>query len=139
MRIEGPSRRQPVSGKSGTYGPGAGRPLFSLGEGAPTSHTNAAHSVNAPTELDAILALQAVEDPLFAKRKAIKRGRTLLDNLEALKADLLLGRVSETRLERIIVLVRQAREQVDPALDAVIEDIELRALVELAKLGRFVS
>jgi hypothetical protein len=139
MRIEGPSRRPPVGGKSDIRGSGAGRPLFQIGEGPVASQTHAAHATNAPTELDAILALQAVEDPLFAKRKTVRRGRSLLDHLEALKADVVLGKVSEARLDRMLFLVRQAKEQVNPELDALIEDIELRVLVELAKFGKFVS
>ena len=139
MRIEGPYRRPPVGGKSAARGTGSARPLFTLDEGQPGAQTQAALATSAPTELDAIIALQAVEDPTYGKRKSVRRGRALLDNLEALKADLLTGTVSEARLDRLLALVRQARVQVDPELDALIEDIELRALVELAKLGRYVS
>jgi hypothetical protein len=139
MRIEGPYRRPPVGGKSGAGKTGAGRPAFTLDEGAPADRAAGSSAVSAPTELDAILALQAVEDPLQKKRKAVRRGNALIDNLEALQADLVLGKVSEARLDRMLVLVRQAREKTDPDLDALIEDIELRVLVELAKLGRFVT
>ena len=139
MRIEGPYRRPPVGKKSGAQGSSAGRPLFEIGESHPASRPDATQASSAPTEIDAILALQAVEDPTHGKRKAVKRGRALLDNLEALKAELLGGHVSEARLDRLLSLVRQAKDRVDPELDAVIEDIELRVLVELAKLGRYVS
>ena len=137
MRIEGPNRRSPVGGKSGAGKSGAGRPAFTISDPAASSKSAPGSAVSAPTELDAILALQAVEDPMQKKRRSVKRGRALLDNLEALKADLIVGKVSAARLERIVALVRNAREQVDPELDAVIEEIELRALVELAKLGKY--
>lgn len=137
MRIEGPYRRSQVGGKSGAGKSGAGRPAFTISDPSASDKSSAAGTVSAPTELDAILALQAVEDPMQKKRRSIKRGRALLDNLEALKADLVVGKVSAARLERIVSLVRHAREQVDPELDAVIEEIELRALVELAKLGKY--
>ncbi len=139
MRIEGPYQRRPVGGKSGTGRTGADRPIFSVNDTPATGHANAAHAVSAPTEIDAILALQAVEDPLARKRRQVKRGRALLDNLEALKADLIVGKVSADRLGRLLSLVRQAREDIDPELDAVIEEIELRALVELAKFGKYSS
>ena len=139
MRIEGPYRRPPVGKKSGAQGGSAGRPVFDVGDTHPASHPAATQASNATTEIDAILALQAVEDPTYGKRKAVKRGQALLDNLDALKAELLGGHVSEARLDRLLNLVRQARDRVDPELDAVIEDIELRVLVELAKLGRYVS
>ncbi len=139
MRIEGPYRRSQVGGKSGAGKSGAGRPAFSVSDPSAAEKPAAGNAVSAPTELDAILALQSVEDPTQKKRRSVKRGRALLDNLEALKADLIVGKVSATRLERIVALVRQAREQVDPELDVVIEEIELRALVELAKLGKYPS
>ncbi len=89
------------------------------------------------TGLEALLALQAVDDPLFAKRKAIRRGNGLLDALDAIKADLLVGRVSEGRLNQLMALIGLARERNLPELDAELDDIELRARVELAKFGRF--
>ena len=139
MRIEGPYRRPPVGKKSGTKGSSAGRPAFEIDDAQTASRPAATQASSATTEIDAILALQAVEDPTYGKRKAVKRGQALLDNLEALKTELLGGHVSEARLDRLLNLVRQAKERVDPELDAVIEDIELRVLVELAKLGRYVS
>jgi hypothetical protein len=137
MRIEGPTRRMPVGGKIGPGASGVGRPAFTLDTGIEATPTHQAHAMTPTTGIEALLALQAVEDPLFAKRKAVRRGRSLIDLLEGLKADLLVGTVSADRLDRIVALVRQTREQLDPQLDALIEDIELRALVELAKLGRF--
>ncbi|MCB1508640.1 MAG: flagellar assembly protein FliX, partial [Hyphomicrobiaceae bacterium] len=73
------------------------------------------------------------------RRRAIQRGHDLLDSLEGLRADLLAGRVSGERLQRILSLVRRQSGSGDPKLDEVIADIELRAQVELAKLGRFPS
>jgi hypothetical protein len=91
----------------------------------------------ATTAIDALLALQAVEDPLFARKKAVRRGHALLDTLEQIEADLLLGRVSEGRLNQLMVQIGQARERNLPGLDGVLDDIELRARVELAKFGRY--
>lgn len=91
----------------------------------------------AAASLEALLALQAVEDPILKKKKAMRRGHSMLDTLEAMKADLLAGRVSEGRLNQLMALVGQAREQSVPGLDALLDDIELRARVELAKLGQF--
>ena len=87
--------------------------------------------------IDALLTLQAIEDPLLARKKAVRRGGALLDTLEDIKADLLLGRVSEGRLNQLMALISQVRERNLPGLDHVIDDIELRARVELAKFGRY--
>jgi len=87
----------------------------------------------------ALLALQASEDPTLARRKAARRGHRLLDALEEMKADLLVGRMSEGKLNQLLALVGQARERTLPGLDGVLDEVELRARVELAKFGRFVT
>ena len=84
-----------------------------------------------------LLALQSVEDPALKKRQLVRRGKALLDVLEELKTDLLIGRVSEGKLNLLMALVHQAREQSEPGLDGLLDDIELRARVELAKRGLF--
>jgi hypothetical protein len=90
------------------------------------------------TALDAILTLQCVEDALSApRRKAVRRGTSLLDTLEAVRTDLLVGKVSPDRLDQLMDLVGEARSQTLPGLDALLDDIELRVRVELAKFGRF--
>ena len=139
MRIEGPYRRPAVGKKSGTKAGSAGRPALR----STTPSRQAALSRRKPVRLrpksTRFWALQAVEDPTQGKRKAVRRGQALLDNLDALKAELLAGHVNEARLDRMLTLVRQAKTRVDPGLDNVIEDIELRVLVELAKHGRYIN
>lgn len=95
-------------------------------------------AATAPTAgIDAILALQAVGDFSESRRRSVQRGRSLLDLLEGMKADLLVGRPSPERLDGMAQQLGALRERVDPGLDAVIDEIELRVRVELAKLGRF--
>lgn len=89
------------------------------------------------TGIEAILALQAVGGPLEGKKKALRRGRALLDALDEIKADLLVGQVSAERLDALTTMLSQLRERSEPALDAVLDDIDLRVRVELAKLGRY--
>jgi hypothetical protein len=81
--------------------------------------------------------LQEVDDPLTGRRKAMARGHDLLDTLENLKADVLAGRVSPERLGRIAMLLSRRESSGNPELEKVIDEIELRAKVELAKLGQF--
>ena len=136
MRIENTARSGAVAGRSGisrSASPGS----FFISEEPSVSHAASAQPAAPTAGIDALLALQAVEDPLFAKKKAIRRGNALLDTLEAIKADLLLGQVSEGRLNQLMALVGQARERGLPGLDPLLDDIELRARVELAKFGRY--
>jgi hypothetical protein len=61
----------------------------------------------------------------------------MLEQMEAIKADLLVGQVSADRLDQLVGMIGEARSRSEPALDAVLDDIELRVRVELAKFGRF--
>lgn len=138
MRIQGPSRgTHIVPGRAARRSSGAGAIFDAGGEAAAPSRAATTTASQATNGIDALIALQAVEDPLFAKRKAMRRGHSMLDTLDDIKADLLLGKVPEGRLNKLVAFVGQARERCEPNLDAVLDDIELRARVELAKLGHF--
>lgn len=91
----------------------------------------------APASIDGLLALQAADDATAGKKRQLRRGRSLLDVLDALKLDLLAGRASESHLNQLLALIGQARVMSEPGLDALLDDIELRARVELAKRGLF--
>lgn len=136
MRIDGTNRSNGVAGRS-SVGRGGAMPAFvPAGEGGVSRA--AGPSAVAPTAgLDAILALQAVGDFTESRRRAVKRGSALLDLLEGMKADLLVGKVAPERLDAMVGQLANLRERVEPGLDAVIDDIDLRVRVELAKLGRF--
>ena len=136
MRIDATNRSSGVAGRSATGKAGSGPAFVPAGEQGP-ARASAAAPVAPTAGLDAILALQAVGDFTESRRKAIKRGRGLLDLLEAMKADLLVGSVAPERLDAMVGQLRNLRDRVDPELDAVVDEIELRVLVELAKLGRF--
>lgn len=88
--------------------------------------------------LDALLALQGAEGPLERRRKAVRRGGQMLDALDALKLAVLDGgEVSKASLDRLMRLVGEQREALDnePGLVDVLNQIETRAAVELAKHG----
>jgi hypothetical protein len=86
--------------------------------------------------LDAILALQGEENPAEHRRRHAKRGRDILDALDALKAAILAGRIAPSDLRRVVSRLRQnIGPSGDPGLDQIMAEIELRAEVELAKLA----
>jgi len=137
MRIDSTARSSGVTSRSGVSRLG-GNGGFFIGDGAAAPQAGAAAPIAQTTGIDALLALQAAEDPLVQRRrKAVRRGNALLDTLETIKADLLLGRVSEGRLNQLMVQIGQMRERGLAELDGVLDDIELRARVELAKFGRY--
>ena len=136
MRIDATNRTSGVAGRSATGKAGSGPAFVPVGEHGPARVSTAA-PVAPAAGLDAILALQAVGDFTEGRRRAVKRGANLLDLLDAMKADLLIGRTTPQRLDAMVTQLSALREWVEPELDALIDDIELRVRVELAKLGRY--
>jgi hypothetical protein len=129
--------RAPVIG-TGPAGQGrrAGASSFTLP--ARESATSAPSAgVSSAGSLDTLLAVQAEGDATERKKRQARRGHDLLDGLDRLKSALLSGRVQIAELERLKTMLSARREATDdPRLDDVLAHIELRAAVELAKLGR---
>lgn len=92
-------------------------------------------SMPAPlTAPGSVLAVQEAGDGPRERRRTIQRGRSLIVELDQIRAGLLEGKVSGTALRRLFGLLQTARPTVDDAkLDTVLDEIELRAAVELAK------
>lgn len=138
MRIDGNS---PL--KTGSYA-ALGRRAeagvsFAPEGGVAASRAPATPAAGGLSGIEALIALQAADDVTLARKKALRRGHQLLDTLDDVKADLLFGRVSEGKLNQLLALLGQAREQTSPGLDSALADVELRARVELAKFGRYAA
>jgi len=89
--------------------------------------------------LSVVLAVQETPDAVKgrARQRARDRGLKMLDFLEEIRVGLLMGAIPRDRLEQLAQMVRAKREQIDdPKLTAILDEIELRAAVELAKLSR---
>ena len=136
MRIDGNGRVGNVAGRAGV-GAAASSAPFHIGEGPSIASARPAAAIASVASLDALLALQAVEDPLVKKKKLVRRGASLLDALDEVRSDLLVGRFSEARLTQLMSIISEGREQSEPGLDGLLDDIELRVRVELAKRGLF--
>jgi Class II flagellar assembly regulator len=84
---------------------------------------------------DAMLALQEVGDFAERRRRARERGQSILDRLEAVRMGLLEGWIGGESLQSLRRLVSERRGDLgDPRLGEILDEIELRAAVELAKL-----
>ena len=92
--------------------------------------------------IEALLAAQSVGDALqdgAKKRRAAAHGNDILDKLEDLRAAILAGVVSKSKLIALAQTLRDKREPgLDKELNQILDDIELRAEVELAKLSHSV-
>lgn len=96
-----------------------------------------AGGVSGVMSVDALLALQDIGGPLERKRRAVGRAGRILDVLEDVKIGLLSGELSADDLERLKQAVRDERLSTDDErLEGVLNEIETRAAVELAKLER---
>ncbi|MBI3451675.1 MAG: flagellar assembly protein FliX [Rhodospirillales bacterium] len=84
--------------------------------------------------VDALLALQEVDDATAGPAKTKQRGDDILDRLDDLRHGLLNGFISRQSLTALATMVRARRERAtDPRLQEILGEIELRAEVELAK------
>jgi hypothetical protein len=101
------------------------------GEQPPT----AAAAPTTVSALDTLLTVQEVPDAIAGRRRAVQRGDALLDRLEDVRLALLTGVLPRERLEQLSRLARTDRTAItDPRLSAVLDEIDLRVAVELAKL-----
>ena len=106
-----------------------------LADGPSQAGTPAGSSpVNA---LNSLLSLQEVDDSTEGRKRARKRGAELLDQLEELRIAIALGEVPLAQLENLATMLAQRQAVTDdPKLAQIINEIEIRAAVELAKRGR---
>ena len=85
--------------------------------------------------IDALMALQGVDDPTERRRRSVARGRYALDALEDLKMGVLSGTLDSSALNRLKTAAVGLKDTSgDQNLDGVLAEIELRVEVELAKM-----
>lgn len=137
MRIYGPNGTtlgSPASSTRRTNSTG-----FSLPDTpAAPDEPRAASAPRAAGNIDALLALQGVEDSTERRRRSVARGRGALDVLDELKIGLLSGNLDASTVNRLRDAAANLKSSSgDPGLDAVLSEIELRVEVELAKAGQF--
>jgi hypothetical protein len=137
MKIDKPSSVSSTSATRRTGSASAAKPgEFSrfLGQtDAPTSVSGG----NPIGSVDALLAAQSVDaTDSEGRRKARVRGDDILDRLDELRHGLLEGTLTRGQIMALRTLVRSRRANLaDPKLNEILDEIELRAEVELAKLS----
>ncbi|MCB1531634.1 MAG: flagellar assembly protein FliX [Alphaproteobacteria bacterium] len=137
MKVQGPGKTQ---GPSKTNKKGKTSQSDSSFEDFVASGPSAAApaaKTQSIARVDALLAVQAAEDPAAgASRKRMrKRANTILDELDRLRMAMLGGTMTVGHMVDIADVVAAHRENIsDPALTAIMDEIDLRAQVELAKM-----
>lgn len=138
MRIFGTGAASPTSSvkkkEKSQRADGSFGSLLDVGSDEEVSSASAS-GVQSLNSINSLISLQMVDDQTPRKR-VIEHGNKLLDYLDELRHDLLVGNVSAYTANKIIQEIRENRSDfTDPKLKEIIDDIELRAAVELAKLG----
>jgi hypothetical protein len=110
---------------------------FSLGETATPTESRNVSAPRAASSIEALLALQGVEDPVERRKRSVAKGRNALDVLDDLKIGFLAGTFDSATVSRLRHAAADLKSSSgDPGLDQVLSDIELRVEVELAKAGQ---
>jgi len=136
MRIFGPNGTTP-SAPSGNVRRTSSS-TFSLPTSTAQPEARSVSAPLAPTGLDALLAMQGVEDATERRKRSVARGRSALDVLDDLKIGLLAGSFDGATVARLRAAAAELKASSgDPGLDAVLSEIELRVEVELAKAGQY--
>ncbi len=106
--------------------------------GGEASAANAPNKTIATIGLSAVLTLQDErETPSERRRRQLRRGVGILDALEALKRDMVLGRLRETSFLQLSgALSMVSPHDLDTEASQILRAIDVRAAVELAKAGR---
>ncbi|CUA91765.1 flagellar assembly protein FliX [Pannonibacter indicus] len=138
MRITNNTPVSSVQGKGSKKKAGGGGSFLIGGDGEAHAAVSTSSS-SSLSSIDALLSLQEMQVQPDDRDAATARGHSMLDLLDALKADLLAGVIEPIRLEEMMSALADRPVSSDPGLESVIDEIELRVKVELAKQGRFTS
>ena len=131
-----PVRTSPTRRTRRAQGGGNGASFASQVAEPDTATAPSVAGSSAPVAVNPLLAVQEVADATSGAAKSKAQGEAILDRLDDIKMGLLAGFIPRDRLEDLVRLVRNRQAKAaDDALEDVLDAIELRAQVELAKLS----
>ncbi len=136
IKIDGPSSLRSGSVKRSGRSDGSSSGTFSKMVGEDAVSSAGVGSAGAVTAVESLWALQEVDDAGARASKGKRRALDLLDSLDELRHGLLIGTIPREKLATLSRMIRSRRAQVDdPKLAVLLDEVDLRAQVELAKLG----
>jgi hypothetical protein len=132
MRVEGNRPIRPATARQSDKTGGSGAFAEVLGGDSVSAPATAAPLGG----ISALFALQEVADSTGQRRKAMARANHILDRLGDVQIGLLTGVIDRNSLADLAASARGLRGTTDDArLQGILDEIELRAAVELAKLS----
>ncbi|WP_373086658.1 flagellar assembly protein FliX [Sneathiella sp.] len=137
MKVGGSGRASPASGTKGKKASSKSGERFSVSDETVDSVAAGNVASGSPiSSIDALMALQGVDDESGGNKKALTKGQDLLEKLDAIRHGLLTGDLSARKLLQLQeTLAAYKISGADPKLAEIVRDIEVRAAVELAKYG----
>ncbi len=139
MKIEGPGKSSGTKGVSKTGAKkSSGDASFSglVDDTEETAGQKPVSGVMSVGQLDALLSLQESTDSASeeAMKKAKQRASLLLDHLDQVRIGILTGGIPIAALQQLTRIVGQHRDKImDPKLAEILDEVDLRVQVELAK------
>lgn len=136
MKVEGSGKLRGSSSVRRTgKSEGASGASFSKQLVGETSGAQGVHAAGPLASISGVLALQEVDDAAERESRGKMRAEEMLDKLEEIQHGLLSGSLSAQKLMDLSKVVQSRRVHVDdPRLAEILDQIDLRAQVELAKL-----
>jgi len=136
MEIKGPGRITP-SGVS-RKGKKKGSDKTAFGKALSSEETTQATPPSGTSPLTAVsslLSLQELPTSSEGRSKGVARAEDLLQHLEIIRHGLLAGQIPKHKLKDVVAVISREQEMADdPNLRGLLDDVELRVKVELAKL-----
>lgn len=135
MKISNVSSKPAAAKTPATKKSGGTSFLSHLSESDGAKDVSSSSDVSPVIAVNSLFALQEVDNEQSPRKKMITRGFDMVQHLDDIRMGLLTGEVSVSTLKNLDILVKQWREaDHDSNLEEIINEIELRAAVELAKL-----
>jgi hypothetical protein len=135
MEIKGPGRVEQSSVRRVGKPASSNDSTFKVVE---VSEQPRAQTVSGPgpiAAVESILTLQGLDDSSGGRSRGLTHGEHLLDMLDQVRDGLLAGGIPRATLNRLATAVGRRQEGfADPKLQGILDEIDLRAKVELAKL-----
>lgn len=141
MKIEGPSKSQGTTGSKKAGHVDSDSSFEDFIASAP-KESSAPVSARSIARVDTLLAVQGAEtaSERAAKKRMRERGEDILKELDELRMALLSGTLTLGQVIDIADVVASHREKImDPRLTAILDEIDLRAQIELAKAQKAIA
>ncbi|MDD9901797.1 MAG: flagellar assembly protein FliX [Alphaproteobacteria bacterium] len=136
MRIEGPGKTSSTQGPKKTDKKKSGSDFGGMVT-KDTPETAGGKPVTGVTGINQVDALLSLQEDEGGSGQSRQRAAEILKKLEQIRMGLLTGGIPKSTLQQLSQMVSGHRATVmDPALGEILDEIDLRAQVELAKYDR---